>query len=200
MNQIGISEKELNDDLQSTENNMSKIFITMLTNRYCDLEGLPWECAKSGVSKPLDYDSSFTQSSNIFMGNDDNPWIKNKVSEPQYASQSLELYSYAARASWAIGDVLTVNEVYADKVIETYGITVWNIFGNVQLVIGELPYQYFHPDPLTMYIRSQDASFYMTVQADYTTMNDVKIKFLLHKGESLQFDELTQKMIQAISK
>lgn len=205
VNQIGISDKELSDDLQSTENNMSKIFITMLTNRYCDLEALPWECARSGVAKPIRSDEQFGQQLGAFPEGGDiggNPFGQRTKEHARTPSMSLDTFSYSlvTQASWAIGDVLTVNELICEKTHDLYGTNVWSIFGNVQLLIGEMQYQYFHPDPLTMYIRSYDAAFYMTVQAEYTAISDVKVKFLLHKGETDDFDRLTSKMIDAISK
>jgi hypothetical protein len=58
--------------------------------------------------------------------------------------------------------------------------------------------QYFHPDPLTIYARRSDATFYVSVIADTSTAHVVKVRLLLHKGGVQEFGEFVETLRQLL--
>ena len=152
MYQIGFTETELNEQLQSTDNSMAKVFVTMLNNAL-DLEALPWEMSNQGPPKPL-IDESFIELNggmNVMPTQTNDPFHREGKEKTQF-NGSLEMYSLAARPDWAIGET-PVKEVFDEITIDTYGLKVWRLMAEVQVLLGNLPYQWFHPNQLAIYAR-----------------------------------------------
>ncbi|KAH0787247.1 CAMK family protein kinase [Histomonas meleagridis] len=192
LSQIGISGNDLYNDLQSTENNMTKVFVVMLTNQFIDLDQLPWECAYSGYPVPLinsTVNTPISISSDPSVSTSSNTLFRQNPKKP-IQSQSLEMYSFAQASDFNIIRETNVNEYLDSYTINTAGISVWSIFGSIQLLLADKEVQWFHPDPLTMYIRTMDTLFYVSINAKFTTPSDVSLRLLLHKGDTEMFQSL----------
>jgi hypothetical protein len=58
---------------------------------------------------------------------------------------------------------------------------------------------FFHPDPLTMYLRSSDSSMYATARATFAEDGKVELTLELNRGSSEQFDDLKQRIAERLS-
>lgn len=196
--QIGFTESELNEQLQSTDNTMAKIFVTMLSNAI-DLEALPWEMSYSGPPKPL-INTAFMEPNTTQVSKPSNAkssFLKLETGRQLDSSGSLEMYSFANRPDWAIGET-PVTEVFDKMSIDTYGIKIWKLMSEIQVLLGKLPYQWFHPNQLSLYTRAQDGSLYFSINGSYKTTEDVTLLLKLHKGNISQFREIGESIEKAI--
>ncbi|KAH0794549.1 CAMK family protein kinase [Histomonas meleagridis] len=199
LSQIGITSNDLYTDLNSPENNMTKVFFVMLTNPFVDLEQLPWECSHSGPPKPVIRSSQFDATVNLSGGTSSSSHnarhlFKREGHTPVH-TQSLEMYSYARQSDInVINEETSVTESIEKISFNVMCTTNWNIFGDIQELLGEQLLQWFHPDPLTMYIRMEDASFYMSINAEYITTSEISLTLLLHKGDIEQFHTLADQI------
>jgi hypothetical protein len=64
----------------------------------------------------------------------------------------------------------------------------------VQVTANELAMQYFHPDPVTMYLRGPSGDFYVSVLVDFAAHNKIRVRALMHKGEVGQFEIFKMKL------
>lgn len=202
MNQIGFTESELSEQLQSSDNSMAKVFVTMLSNAI-DLEALPWELSYSGPPRPL-INTSFMESNTLSVTNPaktTSSFLKLESGKQTDSSGSLEMYSFANRPDWAISET-PVTEVFDKISVDTYGIKIWKLMAEVQILLGKLPFQWFHPNQLSIYARSQDGSLYFSINGSYRTTEDVTLILKLHKGNITQFREIAdniEKLINELS-
>ena len=196
--QIGFTESELSEQLQSSDNTMAKVFVTMLSNAI-DLEALPWEMSNSGPPKPL-INTSFMQSNASSLSKPTNATaslLKLETGKLTDSSGSLEMYSLANRPDWAISET-PVTEVFDKMSIDTYGIKIWKLMSEIQVLLGKMPYQWFHPNQLYLYARSQDGTLYFSINGSYRTTDDVTLVLKLHKGNISQFREIADSIEKAI--
>ena len=194
LNQIGFNDREeLAEQLQSSDNSMAKVFVAMLASAV-DLEQLPWETAHAGPPKPL-VDTSFVEGAGGAVANPvpgDDP-LHREGRVQNFGGASLEMYSFAARPNWAIGET-PATDVLDEVVFETFGIPVWEVMSRVQLLLGNLPFQWFHPNLVLIFARTQDGTLYVSVQATFKTSDDLLVTVKLHKGNAAQFRELAEQI------
>lgn len=198
LNQIGFTNtEELTEQLETTENTMAKIFVKMLTTG-CDLEQLPWEDAYSGPPKPLIDPSVITTSEESNFPAQPMTDALHRFKENPIPQQSIEMYSVANRPDWALNET-PGTEVFEEESIETYGIRNWAIMCQLQKLLGDMNFQWFHPDPLTIFARTLDDSLIVSLVGTYRTADDLTIYAKLHKGDASKFKDFVQSVSEAIT-
>ncbi|OHT06535.1 putative CAMK family protein kinase [Tritrichomonas foetus] len=198
LTQIGFSDdKELNDELTSTENTMAKVFVSMLTVKL-DFEKLPWDqSSKVTNSKSLDSNSFMFQSKKL-MNNTDDPFHRH--GEVRQMQQSLEMQSLATRPNWMCDDPDSTMVTSVLKVSTKcfYGKSIWLVMSRSQEAANDCGLQWFHPNPMIIYARTADGNFYVSITASYKEQDEIMINAKLHKGEENQFSDFTDRLYQAV--
>lgn len=194
LNQIGFTDAaELTEQLQSSDNSMAKVFVAMLASTM-DLEQLPWELAHSGPPRPQ-IDTEFVEGAGEAVGDPmqvENPFHR-QDRKPPVGCASVESYSFAARPDWAIGET-PATEILDEMSFETYGIPARELMAKVQILLGNLPFQWFHPNPVQIFARTQDGTLYVSVLGTFRTTDDVTLTVNLHKGNGAMFRELAEQI------
>ena len=199
LTQIGFQDQnELNEELLSNKNTMAKVFVSMLTVKL-DFEKLPWdESSKETKSNSLD-DNSFMISHKKFTVNEEDPFRRH--TEVSKIPQSLEIQSLAIRPNWMTDDPTQsslVTNVLKSSEKCFYGKTIWLIMSRCQEAANDCGLQWFHPNPMTLYARTADGGFYISINASFKEQDEIRIESKLHKGEYGQFSDFTDRLYQAI--
>ncbi|KAH0790210.1 CAMK family protein kinase [Histomonas meleagridis] len=201
LSHIGFSDDELETQLKSPDFTTAKVFLSMI-NRTLDLESLPWEQAFSGPPQPT-IDKTIPVDKNIIDSNANK--LKTKTIGPfskgrrkMVPVSSYEMYSVANRPEWALGEA-PVTEVLREMKIDINGRSTWKIFATIQNKLGDMQHQWFHPDPMTMYVRSNSGSLYLSLVGKYFSPKDVKLTALLHNGDNKEFTELVSNLFEEVS-
>lgn len=225
LQQIGFSdEEELKNELQSTSNTMAKVFVSMLTPQI-NLEQLPWDKSSCGsvaspCLTPFNSSSFMVSSGNKvfnfdFDGNITSTNVKNEQLGRKNSSNAIEMsYSIARRPSWVVDgtdqDISALNEV----AFTFNNVPIWDLMCRAEETAGDLGMQWFHPDPVTMYLRTPDSSFYSNLTANFVDKsenevesevanshiidNEIILHIQLNKGTYEQLKDFSEKLHQNI--
>ena len=218
LEQIGFNnEEELFQELQSTTNTMAKVFVSMLTPKI-DLEQLPWDAScgatvHPGLS-PLNSSSfmvstknkvfNFDLDGNITLNSDNTK--KDQFEKPNSLSTVEMSYSIAHRPSWVVDG--TDSDLSSQNIVTlTFdNVPIWDLMCRAEESAGDLGFQWFHPDPVTMYFRSHNADFYATLNATFKNNQEsgsednyeISLHIQLNKGQHEQLKEFSDKLHQNI--
>lgn len=198
--QIGFTDEELRAQLQDTKETDAKLFLSMIS-KSLDLEALPWDAAFSGPPRPRVSAEAVADSAQEEEAHAGAARVKTFTKEHRKLNpiSSAETFSLANRPEWAMQET-PVTEVFAEMSCETYNQTMWNLMAKIQVFLGDKPYQWFHPDPNTMFIRKDDASFYVSVVGSFRASTDVTITVRLHKGENKDFVDVVNEIFRVLQK
>ena len=188
LGKIGFSNlSELKSELECPENTMAKVFVHMLTSN-CDLEQLPWDESDSAR------DHSQLDSSSFII----NP-SQNIYTSPGsfHNAASYEGNSFVSHPIWDYEEA-NVMSVLLEKQAEIDGRTMWHIMRDVQVAANDCGLQWFHPNRITIYARTQDATFYASVFAMYLLEWKIKLCVRLHKGQQYQFEDFADRLFQVL--
>lgn len=108
------------------------------------------------------------------------------------------LNSMMIRPEWAFETATPVSNVIATAEKPFYGMDIWKIMRKVQEAADDCGLQWFHPDPMILYARTQDASFYVSVIAKDKEMDEISISTYLHRGLTDQFSDFNDRLFQAL--
>lgn len=108
------------------------------------------------------------------------------------------LNSMMIRPEWAFETATPVSNVIAKAEKPFYGMDIWRIMRKVQEAADDCGLQWFHPDPMILYARTQDASFYVSVIAKDKEMDEISISTYLHRGLTDQFSDFNDRLFQAL--
>lgn len=189
---IGFTDQaELIEELHSPEETSAKVFLHMYEQKL-DLEMLPWESAHQGPLQDnqevaptlsLDNEDSTTDGAPSQRIPRENPLMFGQ--SPQ--TDSIEIMSLAARPEWAISEA-QVSAVLVETPLETFCTPIYQLMCSIESYLGQIDYQWFHPDLVTLYLRKSDATIYMSIVGEFRTTTDVTIKVRLHKGDPDVYD------------
>lgn len=226
LTQIGFSEEEeLNEQLRATGNTMAKVFVSMITAKL-DLERLPWDekshwAGKERSDQPGDKASKDQLDANSFMKTATTTKSP-KTSNPSDSSsgeiaindpfhrhkeriklqQSLDIHSMAIRPNWLIceDDANTTMESSVIKANDKcfYGKKIWFIMSRCQDASNEFGLQWFHPNPMIIYARAPDSTFYISIVANFKELDEINICSRLHKGDESMFEDFCEKLYQTV--
>jgi hypothetical protein len=144
---------------------MAKVFHFMLT-RVLDRNFLPWR-------EPLTQEMS---ASEIETGSE-------LMTLPMSTFESC--YSLARKADWSIGDSLQI--VYEqEETIEHLKMSLTDLMFSLQCIMNDLHYDWFHPDDITLIIRTPDADDF-TCEAEMTTDALLSLHVRMTKGSQQAF-------------
>lgn len=106
--------------------------------------------------------------------------------------------SVMIRPDWAFETTTPVSNIIATAEKPFYGLDIWRIMRKVQEAADDCGLQWFHPDPMILYARTQDASFYVSVIAKDKEMDEISISTFLHRGLTDQFSDFNDRLFQAL--
>ena len=195
LQQIGFTDdNELREELQSQENTMAKVFISMLS-AHIDLEKLPWDKSPSGGThySPMSPKQIMINQESFFNYEDGSLHFSNSSRRP-----SLEFgNSMAIRPEWIV-EAANISAVFGEITIDFEDLLIYDIMCRIEEISDEKGMQWFHPDPLTMYIRSQDVQLYLSINATFYGETKISIQIRHHKGTPEQFAEFADYLKQTI--
>jgi BR serine/threonine kinase len=195
LRQIGYTnEEELRNDLQATTVTMAKVFVAMLTAQL-DLETLPWEEQAANCSDSiLNQESLLALTGIIDPG--PNPLDPFRRHMQMTSPPSTKVSSVASRVDWYVEATLSASYWITEEHIQLTGWSAWDVMYQAQVAVGDCGLQYFHPDPLTMYVRKSDRLFYVSVIVEFVAKETLDVKILLHKGMTEQFKDFRDRLWQ----
>jgi serine/threonine protein kinase len=189
LTQIGYSnEQELRSDLMMTSNNMAKVFVALLTDNL-DLEKLPWDHSENVTDETfhaLDYVLGGAPMSDL----DFSPTL-------QAAGSAASFSSTVSRPDWYL-EATPLSLVIESHEIQLADCEIWNLMSVTQDAVRDCGLQFFHPDPVTLYLRTRDALFYASVTATFTAADAVTLSLVLHKGDKAQFQDFKERLMQLL--
>jgi BR serine/threonine kinase len=192
--QIGFPDpEELAAQLHTTETTMAKVFVTMLLHDI-DLQQLPWEASHSGPPTPVVQTAMEIGP----ITNTNNPAIETRrLGRREHIDIGSPGGMYSMPDTrWRL-ETTSAAEVTNEIAVDTFETPIWSVMAKIQVVIGDMPFQWFHPNLTLMYVRSQDAELYFTVTGVFRSQIDVSVVFALNKGVADRFHEVVEK-IQAV--
>jgi BR serine/threonine kinase len=194
LRQIGYTDDtELNTDLQAEMTTMAKVFVGVLSSQI-DLERLPWD--ESAISSAHLLTPSNFMAGPAALGEfpaSEDPFHRHL--RPSTTS-SLDISSVVSRPDWCVETATSVASVLQSASMELYGNSIWDVMRGAQEAIGDCGLQYFHPDPMTMYVRKSDGMFYVSIVADFTSSDEISVTVSLHKGAPDQFEDFRDRLFQ----
>ncbi|KAH0794634.1 putative CAMK family protein kinase [Histomonas meleagridis] len=192
LTQIGFSNiNELKSDLESTDNTMAKVFVHMLTSNY-DLDQLPWD----EFSTSHEHSAHFDSNSFIINPTQHEPTPFHPTNA-NTNSASFDANSFASHPSWDY-ESTNVTSIILERNIEISGRTIWHVMCGVQEAADDCGLQWFHPNRITMYVRTNDATFYGSVIGEYISENKISVKVRMHKGIETQFVDFAERILQVM--
>jgi BR serine/threonine kinase len=190
--QIGFPDPDdLAAQLDTAETTMAKVFVAMLLHDV-DLQRLPWEASHSGPPTPLAQTAMEIGPITI------NPAIETRRFGRR---EHIEIGSPGGTYSmpdtrWRL-ETMAAEEVTNEIAVDTFDTPIWSVMAKIQVVIGDMPFQWLHPNLALMYVRSQDAELYFTVSGIFRSQIDVSVIFALNKGAADRFHDVVER-IQAV--
>jgi hypothetical protein len=191
LRQIGYSdEDELRADLQVETVSMAKVFVATLTAQV-DLERLPWDESFAAKDGDVLANETFLEVSAAEPDPDD-PFRRGK--RQPIAGSSLTVRSIPSSVDWCVRAATIVSVWIVEDQIDVAELSVWTVMAQIQVTANELAMQYFHPDPITTYLRTPDGDFYVSVLADFAAHDKIRVRALMHKGKVEQFETFKTKL------
>jgi BR serine/threonine kinase len=197
LKQIGYGdEEELHRDLQLRTVSMAKVFVAMLTAQL-DLDELPWEENGTDGSDSLLVAASFMASPlPVDAAPDPRDPFHRRVRNEQPVSPTVS--SIALHSEWCVEPPTTIAEWATDDRITLTKVSIWDAMYSVQQAVEDCGLQFFHPDPVTIYVRKNDRKFYVSVRATFLTQTDIEITIRMHKGAVEQFEDFRDRVWQVL--
>lgn len=137
----------------------------MLTSRF-DLDQLPWEESNK-------IGNEFFENSNLF------------PEEPYRSirSESLSVMASVAHLwEWDFDDQVRPT-IKTSKEIWSSGLSIWNVMKCVQESCHVIRLDWFHPDPQTIYSRSETGPTYISILATFQSQEEIQLSIILNHGE-----------------
>ena len=198
LKQIGYTdEEELEEELRAPTNNMAKVFIAMLTEQL-DLENLPWDQSSNSTENTLAAGGFMAAQKGIAAPDtgDIDPFHRHKAMKP---TNSMDVASMSVARPFFSLEATPVTSVLKDVSTEVFGVSIWNVMAKVEETCTNFGFQYFHPDPVTVYMRSKDGQCYMSVTTDFMLSDELTVSLVLHKGPEEQFQSFKDTLFGAWS-
>lgn len=221
-------EQEIENELKSPERTMAKVFVAMLTAQldldllpWDDLEDMNNPTLMSQAEEeeeelPQPKITPNTSESSIGDGKD--PEFKFQLISEYNEEDADPFHTHATRANlrrrpsldfnspnsvvtrpqWVIETATPVSSVITTVEKNFYGMNIWMLMRKIQEAADDCGLQWFHPDPMTLYARTKDASFYVSIIVTYKEIDEVIVSAKLHRGLTDQFDDFTGRLFQAI--
>lgn len=190
---VGFSEDDLGSELASPENNMAKVFLSMLQQK-TNIESIPWTSADSNAAEILQQSDIMTAVHQPhFHPNSSDPFQRHGVTPSE--SLSLSQMSYANQYTWGIEDQTNYLQ---EKSFETFGISIWQIMFSIQCQLNTMGMQWFHPNPQEILCRSEQSDLYVTIEGTFRTTEDVNLSVKLVHGEDQYFNDLVESIRTAL--
>lgn len=143
--------------------------------------------------------SSPNSNSNIEINSGLDPFHRRKVPIGTHPSLDVNsLNSMMIRPEWAFETTTPVSNIIATAEKPFYGLNIWKIMRKIQEAADDCGLQWFHPDPMTLYARTQDASFYVSVIAKDKELDEISVSTFLHRGLTDQFSDFNDRLFQAL--
>lgn len=195
LKQIGYGDdEELAKDLQTTSVSMAKVFVAMLTARL-DLDELPWEETADEPADSLLITASFLAGPPpTAAALDPEDPFRRRVR----AQGSMSPVSMAMRPDWCVEAPTPVGEWVMEDTIELRKVTLWSAMKSVQDAVDDCGMQYFHPDPITVYVRRNDRKFYVSLRAEFGDLGQLIIPVRMHKGDCELFEDFRDRLWQGL--
>jgi len=179
------TEEELFSQLRSTENTPAKCFYLMLT-RNIYIDDLPWPSDQN----ENDANHSNNQNSGT---NEQLPAIMftntSSFSEPFggkmsfSSSESLSVYSFAERASWAFEQLPDIPVLHTEEILDLT-LPLEDVIGVIQKCLNEEKFDWFYPSDVELFARKQKPEIVdIHVQAEYDENSNLKISMHLLQGD-----------------
>nr|AGM32851.1 putative CAMK family protein kinase [Coptotermes formosanus] len=176
LSRIGFDDaNELNEMLLSKENTLAKVFVGMLNSKI-DLSSLPWG------------------ESNKFRCFEENSFSKIRY---QFGSLGI-MASFVHRWEWDV-DEQTQPLIESTKEILSTGLSIWWVMKRVQESCDASSFDWFHPDPQTVYCRSDDGPSYLSVFGRFESQSVIVLNVSLHTGSVLIFDDFCSDLEERIN-
>jgi hypothetical protein len=175
LRQIGYAnDDDLAADLRSPSHTMAKVFVGLLTTQL-DLEQLPWDDAVAGAPAALLTSSFMTD----YPGDEQSP-----------------AFSVEGRPDWyhspgAAAPVIEVVALSAES--------AWRAMAAAQTAAQAAGMKFFHPDPVTLYLRAEDGATYASAHAVFKEEAAVELVLDLHKGSAVAFEEFRHAVATALA-
>lgn len=153
----------------------------------------------SSSSSAVDINSGIDVNNQTHNTNIIDPFHRQRVpfgTHPSLDANSLN--SLMIRPEWAFETTTPVSNVIQTADRSFYGMDIWRVMRKVQEAADDCGLQWFHPDPMTLYARTQDASFYVSVIAKDIEMDEIKVSTILHRGLTDQFSDFKDRLFQAL--
>ena len=194
LRQIGYTdEEELREELHAPTNNMAKVFIAMLTEQL-DLENLPWDQSSKAAEDTLTSGGFMDCQKGDELGDDSDPFHRHEHLKVQ---NSMDIASMSVARPFFSLETTCVTSVLQEVSTEVYGMSIWNVMAKVEEACASFGFQYFHPDPVTVYMRSSDGQCYMSVNADFMLSDELTVRLVLHKGSEEQFQSFKESLFSS---
>jgi BR serine/threonine kinase len=194
LRQIGYEEEELHRDLQLGTVSMAKVFVAMLTAQL-DLDELPWEENGADASDSLLVMSSFMASPfPVDATPDPRDPFRRRVRAEQNVSPTVS--SVALRPDWCLEAPTTIGEWALEDRMQLLNVTIWDAMFRAQQAVDDCGLQFFHPDPITLYVRKNDRKFYLSVKATFANEAEIAVTLRMHKGAAEQFEDFRDRLWQ----
>jgi serine/threonine protein kinase len=187
LRQIGFADDELSAAFAMSGNSWAKVFHHMLTSQVA-LDLLPW----TDGERPADEDASFIVSPDAperFNSTSPSPDPFSRTSHTRRGPSS-GCYSLVERAQWAAFAAHEFKNDLMQPCVQI-GLPVDVLMAKMQLVLGRLNLQWFHPDDLTIIARLPDQPVYIQVKVDFEAVDSLKM--------DLYFTQATPTMVQLIT-
>lgn len=170
--QIGYaSDDEINTDLLAHDHTMAKVFYFMLKTKL-SLELLPWDQSEMTATSETD---------NFVMPPQEQPiGLDYEMSSFRNSQPSLGINSVADRADWLSTPETSCIQSQTLPVLMLDSVSIMN---NLQNLMKENGFQWFHPDDYTIMCKKPDGSLYIIIQADQVDDSLTDINFQLISGD-----------------
>ena len=199
LNQIGFKhEKELLDDLKSSEPNLAKTFCLMLENRL-SIDNLPWPQPTANQD-------------NMILNN--RPQVSERSAQPldfsfgdfyslQNGSGYVEdssgsFYSLAEHASW---DPKTFNVEEGSKnmsCLSDIKLPLETVVAAIQRCVNEAGFDWFYPNDMLVISRKQPEKTDMVTVIEHLAESELKIKMHFLQGNITSFNTLVAMIAQSV--
>jgi BR serine/threonine kinase len=91
---------------------------------------------------------------------------------------------------------VSINSWIVEDSIRLPKVKIEDAMYRVQQAVGDCGLQFFHPDPVTVYIRKNHRRFYVSVQASFVTDEELFVTARLHRGSPDHFGDFRDRLWQ----
>jgi BR serine/threonine kinase len=183
---IGYDDEELRADLSEDSVSMAKVFVAMLTARQCSAQ-IPWNGGAAPDAGVLAGPPFMAPAAGASPDRADP--FRRRVQRPV----ALTVRSVADRPEWCVDPDPGLE--LAEEVIVA-GLPLCDVVACAQRAAGEAGLEFLHPDPETLFCRSDE--LVATVCTTVSSEDRVVVGAVLHHGRVELFKEFTMRMAELL--